>query len=158
MAQDTSIRRVDFGHFLRPASETRSGHAQAEPVLGYVVDHPDGVLLFDTGMGGSPEVDAYYRPTRTPLREAVPELDDVTMVANCHLHFDHCGGNPELAGRPVFTQRGELAAARSTADYTLPQLLDSDSYEELDGVAEVLPGVTLLPTPGHTSGHQSLVV
>lgn len=158
VAGATTVRRVDFGHFLRPATETRSGRVRAEPVLGYVVHHRDGVLLFDTGMGGDPEFDAHYRPTRTPLRSAVPELDRVTMVANCHLHVDHCGGNPQLSGRPVFTQRVELATARSTADYTLPSLLDGGAYEELDGEAEILPGVTLLPTPGHTRGHQSLVV
>jgi N-acyl homoserine lactone hydrolase len=58
----------------------------------------------------------------------------------------------------VLVQAGELAEARSTADYTLPELLDGDRFEELDGEAEVLPGVFLIPTPGHTSGHQSLVV
>jgi N-acyl homoserine lactone hydrolase len=158
VAHATTVRRVDFGHFLRPATETRSGQVRAEPVLGYLVRHRDGVLLFDTGMGMNPEIDAHYRPTRVPLPTAVPDLADVTMVANCHLHFDHCGGNPQLTGRPVFTQRHELTTARSTADYTLPQLLDGGAYEELDGAAEVLPGVTLLPTPGHTGGHQSLVV
>ena len=45
-------------------------------------------------------------------------------------------------------------------DYTLPELIDHDGavYEELDGEAEVLPGVRILPTPGHTPGHQSVVV
>jgi N-acyl homoserine lactone hydrolase len=60
----------------------------------------------------------------------------------------------------VFTQRTELAAARHAADYTLPELVDAPGlrYEELDGEAEVLPGVLIVPTPGHTEGHQSLVV
>jgi N-acyl homoserine lactone hydrolase len=82
------------------------------------------------------------------------------MVANCHLHFDHCGGNPQLAGRPVFTQALELAAARGSANYTLPELIDGPGlrYEELPGEAEILAGVLVLPTPGHTDGHQSLVV
>jgi hypothetical protein len=56
-------------------------------------------------------------------------------------------------------QGTELAAARG-ADYTLPELVDAPAlhYQELAGEAEVLPGVTVLPTPGHTAGHQSLVV
>jgi N-acyl homoserine lactone hydrolase len=84
----------------------------------------------------------------------------IDLVANCHLHFDHCGGNPLLDGRPVFTQRIELEAARHTRDYTLPELIDTPqaNYEELDGEAEILTGVTLFPTPGHTAGHQSLLV
>jgi N-acyl homoserine lactone hydrolase len=82
------------------------------------------------------------------------------MVANCHLHFDHCGGNCLLAGRPVFTQRIELETARHAANYTLPELIDPPGirYEELSGETEILPGVLLIPTPGHTAGHQSLIV
>lgn len=79
-------------------------------------------------------------------------------MTNCHLHFDHCGGNPLLVGRPVFVQATELDDARATPDYTLPELVQDGTYETLDGAAEVLPGIHLLPTPGHTPGHQSVVV
>ena len=158
------VKRVDFGYFVRPAQETGSGSPRVEPCLGYLVEHPDAVLLFDTGMGTHPDVDAHYRPRRRSLPAALTSTghqpDDITHVANCHLHFDHCGGNPLLAGLPFFTQAVELAAARSTKDYTLPQLLDSPRtrWEELDGETQILPGVTLIPTPGHTDGHQSLIV
>ena len=161
---DVGVRRVDFGYFVRPAKESKAGAASVRPCLGYLIEHPDGLLLVDTGMGSDPEVDEYYRPRRRPLVEALARagarLEDVDLVANCHLHFDHCGGNPELAGRPVFTQRVELATARSSEDYTLPELIDAPGlrYEELDGEAEVLDGVTIVPTPGHTAGHQSVVV
>ena len=160
----TQVRRVDFGYFVRPATETTAGAPRVEPCLGYLVVHRDGVLLFDTGMGSDPEVDAHYRPRRRGLEQALGDLGvtlaQVTLVANCHLHFDHCGGNPALVGRPVFTQRAELAAARETPDYTLAGLVDVPGarYEVLDGETEVLPGVLLVPTPGHTAGHQSLVV
>ncbi len=161
---ETTVRRVDFGYFVRPAEETLTGSARVEPCLGYVVEHRGGALLFDTGMGGSTDVDSRYRPRRTDLREAVVRaglrLDEITEVANCHLHFDHCGGNPRLKGRPFFTQARELAAARTMEDYTLPGLVDAPGtrWEELDGETEILPGVILVPTPGHTEGHQSLVV
>jgi N-acyl homoserine lactone hydrolase len=159
-----TVRRVDFGWFVRPAAETGTGEARVEPCLGYLVAHPDGVVLLDTGMGSEAEVDAHYRPRRVSLTDALSavdaRVDEVDLVVNCHLHFDHCGGNPVLAGRPVFVQRTELADARRTADYTLPELLDAPglTYEELDGEAEILPGVHIVPTPGHTAGHQSLVV
>jgi N-acyl homoserine lactone hydrolase len=153
---------VDFGYFVRPSEETATGKARVEPCLGYVVEHPGGVLLFDTGMGSDPEVDARYRPRRHGLYAALAaagtDVGRITHVANCHLHFDHCGGNPELVGRPVFVQAGELAEARNSADYTLPEPLDGGGFEELAGETEVLPGVFLLPTPGHTRGHQSLIV
>ncbi len=161
---DVTVRRVDFGYFVRPGAETESGQPHVEPCLGYVVDHPDGLLLVDTGMGYHPDVDAHYRPRRRGLPEALAAVDarveDIRWIANCHLHFDHCGGNPALAGRPIFTQRIELETARTTRDYTLPELVDATGliYEELDGEAEIRPGLLLLPTPGHTAGHQSIVV
>ncbi|MDT7571479.1 MAG: N-acyl homoserine lactone hydrolase [Actinomycetota bacterium] len=155
----TSVRRIDFGYFVRPASETGTGGPRVEPCFGYLVEHADGVLLFDTGMGAHPEVDAHYRPRRRGLADALgARCDDVTLVANSHLHFDHCGGNPLLAHAPVVVQRVELANARTTQDYTLPELLEGVTYDEVDGEAEVLTGVRVLPTPGHTDGHQSLVV
>jgi N-acyl homoserine lactone hydrolase len=159
---DIGIRRLDFGYFVRPAEETSTGSARVEPCLGYLVEHPDGVLLFDTGMGSDADVDAHYRPRRRDVRSALEaigsHLDQVTHVANCHLHFDHCGGNPLLGHRPVFVQATELSIARASSDYTLPELIEGGRHEELDGEAEVLPGVFLIPTPGHTVGHQSLVV
>ncbi len=158
-----AVRRVDFGYFVRPADETGTGSARVEPCLGYLVDHPDGLVLLDTGMGRDPDVDAHYRPSRRPLTAALADAgvttEDVKVVVNCHLHFDHCGGNPELPGRPIFTQRVELEAARGV-DYTLPELVDSPGllYEQIDGEAEILSDVLIVPTPGHTAGHQSLVV
>lgn len=164
LVAETIVRRVDFGYFVRPAEEAGTGAPRVEPCFGYLVDHAAGLLLLDTGMGSHPEVDAHYRPRRTPLDAALSAAgasqDDVGLVVNCHLHFDHCGGNPRFPGLPIFTQRVELDSARGTADYTLPELVDSPGlrYEELDGEAEVLPGVLVVPTPGHTAGHQSLVV
>jgi N-acyl homoserine lactone hydrolase len=160
----TAVARVDFGYFVRPSDETHTGLPRVEPCLGYVVRQRDAILLFDTGMGRRPDVDAHYRPRRIALQDALAavglQVDDITHVANCHLHFDHCGGNPLLTGRPIFTQAGELDTARRTADYTLPELIDPPGtrWEELDGDTEVLPGVHLVTTPGHTDGHQSLVV
>ena len=156
------MRRLDFGYFVRPPEETGTGGPRVEPCLGYLLRHPKGVLLFDTGMGASPGVDARYQPRSRPLASALAEVDasleDVNSVTNCHLHFDHCGGNPAVADKPVFVQRTELSAARQTAGYTLPELVANGQYEEIDGEAEILPGVFLIPTPGHTAGHQSHVV
>jgi N-acyl homoserine lactone hydrolase len=159
------VRRVDFGYFVRPGAETVTGRPRVEPCLGYVIDLGDGVLLFDTGLGrGDPEVDAHYRPSRRPLDRALADVgfdvEGVRWVVNCHLHFDHCGGNPLLAGRPIFTQRHELAQARTTSDYTMPELIDHPGamYEELDGETEIFPSVWILATPGHTAGHQSLAI
>jgi N-acyl homoserine lactone hydrolase len=159
---DITVRRVDFGYFVRPAEETGTGGPRVEPCLGYLVGHPEGMVLFDTGMGSRPDVDAHYRPRRAGLLAALAvlriQVSDIRLAANCHLHFDHCGGNPVLGQIPVFVQRAELDTARQTQDYTLPELLEGSRFEQVTGQVEVLPGVFLLPTPGHTAGHQSLIV
>ena len=81
------------------------------------------------------------------------------LVINTHLHFDHCGGNRLFAGLPIYVQRIEREAARQP-DYTIPEWVEFEgaSYVELDGDAEIVPGVRVLPTPGHTPGHQSVLV
>ncbi|MET0419882.1 MAG: MBL fold metallo-hydrolase [Actinoplanes sp.] len=67
----TSVRRVNLGYFIRPAAETGTGAPRVEPTLGYLIEHPDGLLLVDTGMGGNAEVDAWYQPARVALPEAL---------------------------------------------------------------------------------------
>src|SRR5205085_345923 len=103
--------------------------------------------------GSHPEVDAHYRPRRVELAAALAaigvKIADLRVAANSHLHFDHCGGNPQLGQLTVFVQGAELSSARQTPDYTLPELIDSSRFEQVTGQAEVLPGVMLMPTPGH---------
>lgn len=102
---DPIMRRVDFGYFVRHAEETGSGSPRVEPCLGYLIDHPSGLLLVDSGMGMHPDVDAHYGPRRRSLSAALHEVgvrrEEIAFVVNRHLHFDHCGGNPELTGRTV---------------------------------------------------------
>ncbi|WP_395658554.1 MBL fold metallo-hydrolase [Nocardioides sp.] len=155
------VVRVPLGTFTRPTEET-GGAPRGEVVNGYLVRHDAGLVLLDTGMGrGDEETEAWYRPRRTDLRDALGRLgvrlDDLVLVANCHLHFDHCGGNPLLGSTPVLCQRTELATARG-GGYTFDHLVEGRAYELLDGEAEPLPGLHVVPTPGHVDGHQSLVV
>lgn len=164
MGKNTAVHRLDLGYFVRPAAETGGPQPRVEPVLAYLVEHDQGLVLFDTGIGtADPETEAHYRPRRRPLQEALSEagagLGDISLVVNCHLHFDHCGGNPLLGSTPILVQAEELATARR-GDYTFDELVDfpGATYEELTGEAEVWPGLWIIPTPGHTQGHQSLVV
>jgi N-acyl homoserine lactone hydrolase len=160
----SDVRRVNFGYFVRPGEETDSGLPRVEPVLGYLVRQPSGYFLFDTGIGGGYEdLDAHYRPVRRSLESALGAfgvtLEDVRWATNCHLHFDHSGGNPQLKGRPIFVQQSELEWARGREDYTLPELIDHDiTYESVSGDVELFPGLHLVPTPGHVQGHQSLII
>ncbi|GAA1521837.1 MBL fold metallo-hydrolase [Sphaerisporangium rubeum] len=159
-----AVRRLDLGYFIRPASEAGGAQPRVEPVLAYLVRHDDGLILFDTGIGAADAgTEAHYRPRRRSLRDTLAEagtsVDDITLVVNCHLHFDHCGGNPLMAGKPIVVQATELATARA-GRYTVDALVDFPGavYEELTGETEIRPGVFVVPTPGHTDGHQSLVL
>jgi N-acyl homoserine lactone hydrolase len=135
------------------------------PSYAHAVIHRKGAFLFDNGAGvGNAEVEARFSPRVTPIEDALVALGismaDVTAVANCHLHFDHSGQNARLPrGVPIFVQRREWAMVNEP-DYTVPEWIDVPglTYEVLDGETEVAPGLRLIPTPGHTAGHQSLVV
>jgi N-acyl homoserine lactone hydrolase len=157
------IRRVMLGHYTMP--EDSSLPHQKIVVLAYVIRHPHGLVLFDTGIGeGHEEAERRYFPIhRRPLREALASIgvdtQDVRAVANCHFHLDHCGGNPQFPGTPIFAQRVEYEAANSL-QYTLPEIVDFEGakLELHEGDADVAAGLRIIPTPGHTPGHQSLLV
>jgi N-acyl homoserine lactone hydrolase len=93
-----------------------------------------------------------------PHAEAIPR--EVVCVINTHLHFDHCGGNRLFPGVPIHVQARELVDARSVVDYTVREWVDFEGATcvEHRGEAEVLPGLRLLPTPGHSIGHQAVLV
>jgi N-acyl homoserine lactone hydrolase len=150
------LRRDDIG--LRLGSEVIFDGA-TWPGFVHMIEHPDGLVLVDTGMiDSTPELDEEWHPTPHPLPEELVER--VAVVVNTHLHFDHCGGNRLFAGRlPIHVQRIELEDARADDDYTIREWVDfpEGAYVEHDGEAEILPGVRLVPAPGHTRGHQIVV-
>jgi glyoxylase-like metal-dependent hydrolase (beta-lactamase superfamily II) len=89
-------------------------------------------------------------------------LDDVVSVVNSHLHFDHCGQNPTLFGDSTmfYSQGLELGAVRADQYYTDRQwaLCPPSQQRVVQGDEEIAEGVTILATPGHTAGHQSILV
>jgi N-acyl homoserine lactone hydrolase len=133
------------------------------PVHGFVIIHPGGAALVDTGVGGPDDLLSDWRVVNRTAADALAAIGmspaDIGLVINTHLHFDHCGQNAVFAHAPVYVQRAELARAQREA----PRLCDwlgfmNASFELLDGDAEILPGVSVITTPGHTAGHQSVVV
>jgi glyoxylase-like metal-dependent hydrolase (beta-lactamase superfamily II) len=91
---------------------------------------------------------------------------DLSLAVISHFHWDHSGGIATLAaaGVPVVVHAEELAFARSgrarldtgfdAHDWTAP----GTRWQLVDSELEIAPGVTVLPTPGHTPGHLSLQV
>lgn len=164
MPSRPSIRIVPLhiADFVHPTGSPLAG--QTGIVMAYAVVHPDGVLLFDTGIGfGDAEIEAAYRPVVRDvpalLRARGIEPDDVVALACSHLHFDHAGQNAAFPGRPIHVQTAELTAS-GTPDYTVPAWVrfPGARYLAHDGEVELFEGVHLVPTPGHTPGHLSLLV
>ena len=134
------------------------------PVHGFVIKHPRaGAILVDTGVGWPTELVKEWKVVNRRAADALDEHGlspaDVHIVINTHLHFDHCGQNAVFKHAPFYIQRTELDRARRDDDVT-NQWFDfaGARFELLDGDAEVAEGVRVVATPGHTSGHQSVVI
>lgn len=133
-------------------------------VYAYLIAHPDGLILVDTGVGeGNELIDAVYHPTHHDLSDTIARaghrFDDVAIIINSHLHFDHCGNNRLFPGVPILVQRREYVAAHEPY-YTDPEWVDFPGarIEQVEGDWQVATGVRIVFTPGHTPGHQSVVV
>jgi N-acyl homoserine lactone hydrolase len=133
------------------------------PVHGFVVTHPGGAVLVDTGVGGPQDVLDDWRVVNVSVADALAGLDmspaDIDLVINTHLHFDHCGQNAVFRHAPFYVQRAELDRMRREAGelYDWFGFMDA-RFELLDGDTEVVPGLEVIATPGHTAGHQCVIV
>ena len=155
-------------------SDLEPGQPWTVPVTSFLVDHPRGRLLFDTGVHCRARLDPVGRLGAERVKrltvksnegdDVVPQLArlgltpaDVRYVANSHLHFDHCGGNEFFPRATFLVQRPELEAARRPGfvpSYS-PSPIDFDhalDYRMLDGEHDVFGdgAVILIPTYGHT--------
>jgi N-acyl homoserine lactone hydrolase len=130
------------------------------PVYVHLIDHPEARVLVDTGIKELHPAVADMDPRVFPLDAQQIDLARIDIVVNTHLHFDHCGGNHLFAGRPIYVQRRELEDARGKDDYTIPEWVDAPGvdYVAVDGEHELLPGLRLVPAPGHSDGMQVVVV
>ena len=150
-------------HRLHLAWAQGPGMDDEVPVHGFVLKHPDGVILVDTGIGEPGELLNDWRIVNRSVADALAEIDlspvDVSLVINTHLHFDHCGQNAVFAHAPFFVQRAELDRARREEPEVAGWFdFAGARFELLDGDCDIVSGVRVLATPGHTLGHQSVVV
>ena len=156
------IDRLELAELALPEWHPRAADGSCA-VLGYVVHHPDGPVLFDTGVGhGNELIDDLYHPTVHDLVDRLAEVGvderDVVAIVCSHLHFDHCGQNAALAA-PVHVQAAERVVAAEPG-FTIPEwaTLPDERWRVVDGDTELADGLRLVATPGHTPGHQSVVV
>jgi len=150
------------------------------PVCGYLIDHPKGRAVFDTGLHLATQTDqvnymgakfnsyqqCHFHPgeeisARLEAMQIAPE--SITYVINSHLHFDHCGGNALLPNADIIVQRDEHAFAESGKGgpgYIKNDWATGQTFKVIDGEHDLFGdgSVVILPTRGHTPGHQSLRV
>ncbi len=151
-----------------------------------LVEAPGALVLVDTGIGAKESekfkelygVENAGSPTRLEdgIRAAGFQPEDVDIVLSTHLHFDHAGGNtvrrddgavvPAFPGARYVVQRGEFEFGdspneRVRASYlqdNIQPVADAGLYDFVEGASAVTEGVRVLPTPGHTPHHQSVVI
>ncbi len=151
-----------------------------------LIEHERGLVLVDNGLGNKESAkfhDIYGIENagadgRTRLEDGLKQLgvsaDDVMLMIDTHLHFDHGGGNTyaDAEGQVRLTfpraryvmQRAEYLWATNTNERTAASyfphnfdpVMESGRLEMVQGEVEILPGITVMPTPGHTPGHQSV--
>jgi N-acyl homoserine lactone hydrolase len=105
-------------------------------------------------------------PIENSLHDIGIDIDDIHAVGISHLHRDHVGGLRLFAGKvPVYAHRRELEYRLSNhpePEYGAIFRIDFDDprieWRLGDGESEIAPGITAVPTYGHTPGHQSFVV
>jgi N-acyl homoserine lactone hydrolase len=137
---------------------------QHMPVHGFVIKHPrEGAILVDTGVGWPTELVKEWKVVNRHVAEALAEHDlspaDVRIVINSHLHFDHCGQNAVFKHAPFYVQRTELERARRAGGVPSKWFdFAGARFELIDGDAQIAEGVRVVATPGHTVGHQSVIV
>ena len=153
-----------------------------------VIEHESTVVVVDTGAGNK-ETEKFHAiyglenagaNGRTQLEDGLALLgvrpEDVGIVIDTHLHFDHCGGNTFVEGgsEPRLTfpnaryvvQRGEYIYATHTNERTAASyfphnfapIVTQDRLDLVDGEREILRGIRVIPTPGHTPFHQSVLI
>ena len=143
-----------------------------------VVETPAGRVLIETGIGEriTDKVREMRKVEGKPIVAAMEaagfEPGSIDVVVMSHLHFDHAGGLLRSDGSKAFprarivAQRAEWAIAlddnsRIVASYDQPELQLVRAWGDegaVDGEVELLPGVSVVMTGGHSKGHQAIVV
>jgi N-acyl homoserine lactone hydrolase len=183
----TSVRRLFvllMGFEILPKTVSTRGEGGrfilSEPISAYLLDTESGWILMDAGVDPAWLRDpvlvrqyfgdhGHYPPVVLPEHELEPQLAqlglspaDIGHVVLSHLHYDHTGYLKHFRHARISIQRREhefgVSAARPAsyfpADYDLPGL----DWDLRDGDWEVVPGLTMIDTRGHTEGHQSAIV
>lgn len=148
------------------------------PVLAYLIKANGKNIVVDTGVCEADWSAKYHHELiyteemriENRLKYLGVDPDDVEIVINTHLHWDHCYGNHLFKNAKIYVQAEELSFAITPTPghflyyeafqmgLTPPWLSSAGQFEIIDGDFELLPGIKLILLPGHTPGIQGVLV
>ena len=140
---------------------------------------PEGPVLIDAGLNpdGLTDPEHAWGPRakliqpefteaddiRNRLKELGLDVSDIKMVILTHLHWDHVGGLRFFTHCPIIVQKEEHRFAYNPDSFVSAQYMRNHfdfplKYQDVEGDNVILPGISVVKTPGHTPGHQSVLV
>ncbi len=173
MYNQWTIIPLFLGSAIRDKSQTLLCRDYGVPlqgaILAWLLTNGEEKILVDTGVFGTldrPELSSRY--DQVPEQMMEPQLKkhgttpaDISFVINTHLHLDHAFGSSYFPGIRFFVQKKEMEYARNPLpihrgaydmDYSKMR------FEFVDGDAEIVPGIRVIFTPGHSPGGQAILV
>ncbi|MEW6443088.1 MAG: N-acyl homoserine lactonase family protein [bacterium] len=168
------IRPLNLGTIQRPKIQFSFDFKELfnmieAPLIAWYIEGSDRKILVDSG-GEDLEKAArrtlYARTAEQQLASALGRIgvrcEEIDLVIHTHLHWDHCGGNGHLPKAAFLVQQEELRSARNplplhAAGYA-PEVLENTPFTVVRGDAPVAEGVSVVFTPGHTTGMQAVLV
>lgn len=168
--------------YEKTVSTRNRGHGQIieAPILAYLVETPNGRILYDVGCDYGKLADParraiHYDPAKVDFdppkmgdEQRIPRYlarlglsaTDIDIVFIGHLHFDHVGGICDLPGCEVHLHADELTAAKTGLDIGVfpDEIAGADAWRLQTGEYTVATGVQAIATPGHTAGHMSMFI
>jgi len=166
------IRPLHVGTIKRPLIvfmvSPDPGKLIEAPLVCWYIEGGDKKILVDTG-GGNPtltERPPYTRENEQAIENALSNIgvqcDEIDIVINTHLHWDHCSGNQLFPNAKIIVQEEELKSARSPFPIHVSgynsKMLEDINYTLIKGDTQIIEGVKTIFVPGHTYGMQGVLV
>jgi glyoxylase-like metal-dependent hydrolase (beta-lactamase superfamily II) len=139
------------------------------PNAAWYIKTEDAEILVDTGIS-SQDMKRYlfgnvyedYQSIEEALEKRGTNPGRIKIIIQTHLHYDHCGNNRLFPNARVIVQARELEFARNPhpvfrGSYN-PSFFESSAFEIVDGEKEIVPGIRVVPVPGHSPGVQAVLV
>jgi glyoxylase-like metal-dependent hydrolase (beta-lactamase superfamily II) len=140
------------------------------PIICWLIETNGTKIIVDTGTNAPNETAEHHKPLSRTQQQELPCVlaslgvnpGDIDLVILTHLHWDHCYNNHLFPHAEFLVQRNELRYAIAPLPlhahaYDLPPIVNT-KYKVIDGDKELGNGISVVCTPGHTPGFQSVLV